>query len=70
VKLTGDTYDYHPQKQNAHQFEIMYIFNENPDKTSTVIKNIRGSLLYQRHGGRGGHTMWRSSLSINLPACS
>ena len=42
---------------------------KNPDKTSTVIKNIRGSLLYQRQDGKGGHSMRRSSLSINLSAC-
>jgi GTP cyclohydrolase II len=33
---------------------------KNPEKTSTVIKNIRGSVLYQRQSGRGGgHSMWR-----------
>jgi hypothetical protein len=53
VKLTGDIYDYHQQGQNTYQFEIMYIFKENPDKTLTVIKNIRGSLLSQRQTGKG-----------------
>jgi hypothetical protein len=42
-----------------------------PDKTSTIIKNIRGSLLYQRQSVRGGEggALYVEVKPVHQPVC-